>query len=201
MNSNVTSVEELPGAGDAPTGFTAELLGGGSDASTRQALGRTVWGLGLAAVYGAVLGLRHDAHHVALNALGVPAAHVAVAVLGVPALYIVLALQDAPVDPRQVLGAVSRAAASSGIALAGLAPVAGLFMVTSASGLEAVLAAGAGLLVGGGVGLVRLLRELGRVAQPRGRAQPAGVTFALTGFGFFAVLLAARVWLTTLSIF
>lgn len=159
---------------------------------------RFATGAGFAALYGVALGVRQGGPAILRHALGVPAALLAVAGLGVPALYILLALFDAPLEPSRVAAAASRAAASAGLLLAGLAPAAALFVVSSEGAGAAALAGAAGLILGGLAGVTRLLRELGRGfgGASEGARAASGIAFA--GFALFATALAARVWWSTL---
>lgn len=183
-----------------PPSWTASLLADEGEFSPSREATRFVVGLGLAALYGVSLGARQGGRAFFAHAAGVPAALLAISALGVPALYIVLALFDAPIEPPRVITAATRAAARSGLLLAGLAPAAALFVVSSDRAETAAVAGGIGLLVAGAISLHRLLREL------RGALESAPLTtrttagFALVGFGVFAIALAARIWWATLPL-
>ncbi|WP_438013781.1 hypothetical protein WMF18_22915 [Sorangium sp. So ce315] len=182
-------------------GWTAALLAERSPSLLRDDLSRFGVGVGLASLYGLALGARQGGASLVQHAAGVPAAVVAVACLGVPALLIVLTLFDAPLDPPRVLSATARAAASTGLVLAGLAPAAALFVVTSASDLTAALMGLLGLAVAGALGVHALLRDLGvALRRDGGVVGLAGHGAALLGFAGFAVVLALRVWWATLPI-
>ncbi|WP_044237816.1 hypothetical protein [Chondromyces apiculatus] len=167
----------------------------------RAEAARFCTGAGLAALYGLALGTREGGVSLLRHAVGVPAALVAVAGLAVPALFIALALFDAPLDPPRVVAASARAAASAGLILAGVAPAAALYVVSSNGEGAAIVAGGLGLVLGGVAGVSRLLRELGAglAGQSEVRRLATGVVFA--GFALFATALAARVWWATLPIF
>lgn len=187
-------------AADEPTenppvvrrGFAAELLEVEGDA--RSLARRAALGLGLASLYGLALGAREGGIALLVHALGVPAAQLAVALLGLPALFILLALLDAPLTARRALGAAVRGIASSGLVLAGLAPLAALYVVTSASPAAAATAAALGLAFGGLLGLRHLLSTLREALEGADRATHTMATLAQVAFGLFALLLGWRVW-------
>jgi hypothetical protein len=160
-----------------PPSFTASLLAGEGAFSAVREAARFGVGLGLAALYGLSLGARQGGKAFFVHAAGVPAALLAVSALGIPALYIILALFDAPIEHPRVIAATARAAARSGLVLAGLAPAAALFVVSSDRTATAAIAGAIGLAVAGMLGLVRLLSEL------RGALEKAPITTsrALTG--------------------
>jgi hypothetical protein len=118
---------------------------------------------------------------------------IVVACFGVPALYILLAMVDAPVLPGPLAAATSRALGRTGIVLAGLAPGAALFMVTSTSDAAVRMVAVVGLTIGGGVGLRALVRELGEAATTSRSTRYASLGIA-GAFTAFAVALAMRLW-------
>lgn len=172
--------------------WAAQLLA--TDGDARGLARRGLTGVALASAYGLALGAREGGVALLVHAAGVPAALAAVTLLGLPALYIVLALFDAPLSPREAAGAAARGLASAGLVLAGVAPLAALYVVTSASAEAASLAAVVGLGLGGLLGLRHLVATL-REALVRADTTTrfmAGVS--QVGFGLFAVLLAWRVW-------
>jgi len=179
----------------------ARLLGTGATHATpslvREAI-RFAAGLGLASLYGLAIGARDGGTALLENALGAPSAVLAVGALGVPSFAIVLALMNAPVDGLRLAAVTSRAAATTGLVLAGLAPAAALFAVTSSSREAAALTALLGLLVAGALGLGRLLVGLRRALAGADSATRILGTAVSAGFGLFAIALAARLWSTAL---
>ncbi len=192
--------DEAAPAAPLPPSFTAELLA--EDAVFRPAreLRRFGIGLGLSALYGLSLGARQGGKAFFLHAAGVPAALLAVAALGVPALYIALALFDAPIEPPRAITAASRATAQAGLVLAGLAPAAALFVVSSDLPRTAAVAGMAGLILGGAIGLRLLLGELRRALREAKVALQLTAALGFVGFGVFAVALAARIWTAALPV-
>ena len=155
---------------------------------------RFACGLGLAAVYGLAIGARDGGHALLTNALGAPSALLAVGALGVPSFAIILALMNAPVDGARLAAVTSRAVATSGLVLAGLAPAATLFAVTSSTRDAAALTAMLGLFVGGALGLARLLHGLRLAVSGADSATRMLALAASGGFGVFAIALAVRIW-------
>ena len=180
--------------------FTANLLADDAAFSPRREAVRFGTGLGLAAIYGLALGTRQGGKAFFTHAAFVPAALAAVVTLGVPALYIALALFDAPIDPPRAIAASARATARTGLLLAGLAPAAALFVVSSDDARSAAGSAIVGLVVAGGIGLTRMVGELhGSMARAPSNVRARAV-FAFFGFMIFAVALAARVWWAALPL-
>ena len=180
--------------------LTASLLAEEEVFSLKREASRFAVGLGLASVYGVAIGTRQGGKAFLTHAAFVPAALAAVVALGVPALYISLALFDAPIEPPRAAAAASRAAARTGLVLAGLAPAAALFVVSSDASGSAAGSAIVGLVVAGAIGLSRMVSEL-RCAV--GKA-PAGIRakadLAFLGFAVFAVALSARIWWAALPL-
>lgn len=164
------------------------------DGDARALARRAAFGVGLAAIYGAALGARDGGWALLTHAAGVPAALVAVGLVGLPSLYIVLALFDAPLSTRRAAGAAVRGIASSGLVLAGLAPLAALYVVTSASAEAAAIAGTWGLVLGGLLGLRHLVTTLREALEEADSATRLVATAAQLGFGLFAVLLGWRIW-------
>ncbi|MFO0756528.1 MAG: hypothetical protein U0359_08565 [Byssovorax sp.] len=189
-----------PAAPVSPPSFSADLLAEDPDFSALRELRRFATGLGLSALYGLSLGARQGGKAFFHHAAGVPAALLAVAALGVPALYITLALFDAPIEPPRAIRAAARATAQAGLTLAGLAPAAALFVVSSDLPHTAAIAGAFGLVIGGVFGLRVLFAEV------RAALREARVSLKLTaalgcaGFGLFAVALAARIWTSALPL-
>jgi len=161
---------------------------------------RAAAGLGLAALYGVALGAREGGTAMLVHAAGVPAALLAVAAVGLPALYILLALFDAPLSPKKAAGAAVIGVASSGLVLAGLAPLAALYVVTSSNDEAAALAGTAGLVLGGLLGLRHLVATLRDALEKAESATRLLAIVAQLGFGAFAMLLGWRVWSAVLPI-
>ena len=180
--------------------FTASLLAEDTTFSLRREATRFGIGLGLAAVYGLSLGTRQGGKAFFTHAAFVPAALVGVVALGVPALYISLALFDAPIEPPRAVSAAARATARAGLVLAGLAPAAALFVVSSDDARSAAGSAIVGLVVAGAIGLTRMVGDLhGAVAGAPANVR-AKADFAFFGFMIFAVALAARIWWAALPL-
>ena len=179
----------------APTNKTAWLLGEGQQASWPDEAKRFAASLGLASAYGLALGARKGGFSLVQHAVTVPLALLAVGALGVPALYIAMLVFDAPVAPLDVARAASRASAKTGLVLAGLAPVAALYVVSSDSPDVAAMAAMMGLFAASILGLGTFLRDVGALSSQVPAARKTLLGFAITGFAIFATALCLRVWL------
>lgn len=166
--------------------------------SLRRELLRAGQGLALASVYGLALGVRDGGTALLHHALGVPLGLAAATALGVPSLFVALALTSAPLCSRAALSATSRALGVAGLMLAGLAPVAALFLVTMESNALATVAGSAGLLGVGAVALVYLLQGLSRAMQGTSLLPRASGNLVLSLFAVFAVGLCLRIWCVTL---
>ena len=215
MEANMTSADAALGAEGsvtsrppppAPTlaigvGWTAWLLDDTRSRGIGAEARRLGAAMGLAAIYGLALGGRGGGVSMLAHAAGVPAALAAVALLGAPSLHIILALFDAPVKPLETLAATARALATTGIVLAGTAPAAALFVVTSEEVGAARATAIVGLCVAGGLGLRRWFRDMRGALAPADSATRHVALLVLVGFVVFAVVLAARVWAHTLPLF
>jgi len=179
-------------------GWTASLLGAARDAGWRAAARRLGVGLGLASLYGLALGTRYGALAMAWHALGVPLGLAASALLAAPAFYILLAHVDFPIDGLAFASSVSRAAATGGLALAGLAPAAALLTASTEGPVAAALYGALGLVVAGSLALRGLHRELSAAWQRSQRPGGLAQLLATLGFSLFASLLTARIWWLTL---
>lgn len=200
-SEETTATTGAPPKEAPPVGYTAELLAPRAADGWRSEIARFGVGVGLAALYGVALGSRLGGASLLRHAVGVPAAMVAVAGLGVPALTIVLTLFNAPLDPPRVLSATARAAASSGLVLGGFAPAAALFVTTSASWMTAGLIGALGLVIGGAVGLRRLIGDLWSAVEATDDLSTRGAAaVAFVGFTIFALALAARIWFVSLPL-
>lgn len=180
--------------------LTASLLAEEAVFSPKREAARFATGIGLAAIYGVALGTRQGGRAFLTHAAFVPAALAAVVALGVPALYIALALFDAPIEPPRALAAAARATARTGLVLAGLAPAAALFVVSSDGAGSAAGSAIVGLSLAGSIGLARLIGELHGALAQAPAATRAKADFAFFGFAIFAVALSARIWWAALPL-
>lgn len=180
--------------------LTASLLAEEEVFSPRREASRFAVGLGLAALYGVSLGARQGGKAFLTHAAFVPAALAAVVALGGPALYIALALFDAPIEPPQAVAAAARATARAGLVLAGLAPAAALFVVSSDAPSAAAGSAIAGLVLAGAIGLARLVGDLQGAIHKAPAATRAKADLAFFGFAIFAVALSARIWWAALPL-
>lgn len=202
VSEAVESTPPPPAAPPIPVvpSFTASLLAEDATFSLRREAARFGVGIGLAAVYGLSLGTRQGGKAFFTHAAFVPAALAAVVALGVPALYISLALFDAPIEPPRALSAAARATARTGLVLAGLAPAAALFVVSSDDARSAAGSAIVGLIVAGAIGLTRMVGDLHDAIHEAPANVRAKADFAFFGFAIFAVALAARIWWTALPL-
>jgi hypothetical protein len=189
-----------PAAAPLPPSWTAELLAEAASFSPRREAARFGVGLGLAALYGLALGARQGRLAFLAHAAGVPAALLVAFGVGIPALYIFLALVDAPVALASIAGAATRATATAGLVLAGLAPAAALFVVTSERPGAAALAAGFGLAVGGAFGLGNVVSDLRKTVAHAKSSVRLAADLAFGGFGVFAVVVSLRVWVSLLPV-
>ncbi len=169
--------------------------------TAKAALTRAGAGLGLAALFGVAVGMRTGGADLLRHALGVPVGLSAVVLLGAPSMFVFLSICRAELDASKLAELVSRAVASAGLSLAGLAPAALLFVLTSEADSAAASAVGVGLLIAGGVALVRLVGGLLQQASKGGAGSIVGAMLVSAGFSVFACLLAVRVWSRLLPIF
>ncbi len=177
-----------------PHTWATRLLSADQPLSSGEIARRAAIGLGLSALYGVALGARLGAGSLLQHALGVPLGLILVAMLGAPSVFVFLSICRAPIDARSIAGSVSRSVASAGILLAGLAPAAALFVVSSESAGAAAGMVVVGLLLGGGVALGRMLLDVMRQAAAGGAESVLGALVVAGGFGLFAIALASRVW-------
>jgi hypothetical protein len=157
-------------------------------------------GVGLSALYGLASGARQGGGALFEHALGVPLGLVLVMLVGVPSMFVFLSLCRAPIDARQIAELASRGLASAGVLLAGLAPAAALFVVTSQTPGAASGMVSAGLVLGGGIALGRTVLEVTQRAFAGSAHSVLGGMAVAGGFVVFAVALAARVWSAVLPI-
>ncbi len=200
VSEEAESIPSSPAPPPVVPSFTRSLLAEDPAFSPRREAARFGVGLGLAALYGLALGTRQGGKAFFTNAAFVPAALAAVVALGVPALYISLALFDAPIEPPRALAAAARATARTGLVLAGLAPAAALFVVSSDDARSAAGSAIVGLAIAGAIGLTRMVGDLhGSITHAPANVR-AKADFAFFGFAIFAVALAARIWWAALPL-
>jgi hypothetical protein len=155
---------------------------------------RLALALGLAALFGVALGLRHGGASIALMALGAPAGILAVALVAVPAFAVILALTNAPLDVLDLASATTRASGRAGLLLAGIAPGAALLVVTCEDAITVTVMGFGVLLLAGFIAAEGFSRDVrGHVASAP-RTQRALLSVALSAFLVFAAVLAARVW-------
>ncbi|MFT3773428.1 MAG: hypothetical protein QM820_49255 [Minicystis sp.] len=183
-----------------PNSWTSNLLAVDAEPSVRREAARFGIGLGLAALYGLALGARQGRLAFLMHAAGVPAALLVAFGVGIPALYIFLALVDAPVVLASIAAAATRATATAGLVLAGLAPAAALFVVTSERPGAAALAAGVGLAVGGAFGLGNVVSDLRKSVEGARASVRMAADLAFGGFGIFAIVVSLRVWVSLLPV-
>jgi hypothetical protein len=152
---------------------------------------RLVVSLGLASLFGLAVGLRAGGTGIATHAAGVVFGITGVVGLAVPALAVVLALADAPLDGLGLARATSRATATAGLVLAGLAPGAALFAVTVEDAITVSIVTAGGLALAGAIAARTFVRAVAPELAPRRAAHAAIPVFVA-----FAALLAARLfWL------
>jgi hypothetical protein len=190
----------LPEASIPIPSLTASLLAEEEVFSLQREASRFAVGLGLASIYGVAIGTRQGGKAFLTHAAFVPAALAAVVALGVPALYISLALFDAPIEPPRALASAARATARTGLVLAGLAPAAALFVVSSDASGSAAGSAIVGLVVAGAIGLTRMVGDLRGAIDKAPASTRAKADLAFLGFAVFAVALSARVWWAALPL-
>lgn len=192
----------------APAAHSGEDLGGWAQQLIRPDAAATPFelarrasiGLGLAALYGLAIGARQGGALLVAHALGVPLGLLLLGVVGAPCLFVFLALFRANIDGQVLLSAFARGVGSAGLLLAGLAPAAALFVVSSATPQAASFAVLFGLVLGGGLSLARIVWDIFRSAWAGGSLSTMAA-FGITGaFAFFAVLLEARIWSAMLPV-
>ncbi|RLB56651.1 MAG: hypothetical protein DRJ42_02795 [Deltaproteobacteria bacterium] len=193
------AAEHAPAAArsaEVERGWSADLvgpLGPTEHFDARTVTVRALTGVGLSALYGLALGSRDGGWALLTDALAVPMALIAVCIVGMPALFIAFAFLDAPIEPKGMAMVSARSLATAGLVLAGLAPAAALFIVTTEGRMAAVLIGSFGLLLGAAFGLRALLFDVVRtLSGARITTQLAAVVACLV-FCAFAVLLSARV--------
>lgn len=191
-----------PSGSPSSSSWTERLLSRAGDASAPllDEARRLATGIALASTFGVAIGIRLGGPAIATHALGVVLGIAAVCGLAVPALAIVLALANASVDALDLSRATSRAAATAGLLLAGLAPGAALFAVTVEDAITVTMIGIGGLALAGALGMRTFVRELApRLATSNDRGRRLA-KLALPVFLVFATVLAARIWWIALPI-
>ena len=184
----------------APAAWTEQLLGTNMASGWAREGQRFAVAVGLAALFGVAIGLRVGGPAIATHAFGVSLGILGVCGLAVPALAIVLALVNASIDALGLARATSRAAATAGLLLAGLAPGAALFAVTVEDAISVTLVGAGGLALAGVLGMRSFVRELApQLGSGDDRARRLS-KIALPIFLVFAAILGARIWWVMLPI-
>ena len=197
---DVSGDRALSVAPENAEGWASRLVANDSGASPSVLLGRALSGLGLAAVYGLAIGARQGGASLVHHALGVPFGLLLVALLGTPSMFVFLSLCKATIDARSLASTAARGLASAGLLLAGLAPAALLFVVSSETPHAAQGAVALGLFLAGGVALSRTTLSILREAAGGTFGSLVGGATVALGFAGFAVALAMRVWSSVLPI-
>jgi hypothetical protein len=200
---DVPANQEVPGdvgRSESTEGWAARLVSSDLGAPPSVLIGRACSGLGLAALYGLAIGARQGGASLIHHALGVPFGLLLVVLLGTPSMFVFLSLCKAPIAARSLASTAARGMASAGLLLAGLAPAALLFVVSSETPHAAKGAVALGLLLAGGVALSRTTLSILREAARGPMASLVGGAIVAVGFAGFAVLLAMRVWSAVLPI-
>ena len=166
----------------------------GPSASLNRDLSRLGSGLLLAAVYGLALGARGGGTELLRHAWGAPLGLAVVAAVAAPSLFVRLALIDAPLQPAQMVAAISRGTFAAGLVLAGLAPAATLLVVSIESARAAAWMSGLGLWLSGGIGLVNVLAALHGALAVAEDGVRSRAWLSVTIFAVLCVALAARAW-------
>jgi hypothetical protein len=184
---------------DVPGTLTGALLDAG-EASWPMLLRRLGAALALSAAFGVALGTRAGGLSLLRHGAGVPLGLAVVSAIVAPAFFIGLLHLGVRAEARQVAEALSRAAATSGLVLSGVAPLAALVVVSGEDAGTAAACGWLGLALGGALGLRQLAGDFDALiaaeAPPRRRsARGAALVFALV-----STLLAARVWASALPV-
>jgi len=178
---------------DVPGTVTGALLDQG-DASWPALVRRLGAALALSSAFGIALGMRRGGIALLWHGAGVPLGFAVVAVLVAPAFFIGLLHVGVRVEVRQVADALSRAAATSGLVLAGLSPLAALVVVSSEDAVTAAAFGWLGLALGGALGFRQLNGDLARMLASEAWARRIRARLMALGFALVSALLAARVW-------
>jgi hypothetical protein len=201
VDEHMTAEHVLPPpATDRDRSWAAELILDDPKSSLRDLARRGVVGLGLSAFYGLALGARQGGRQLLVHALGVPLGLFVVVLFGAPSMFVFLSMCRAPIDGRALASTAARGLGSAGILLAGLAPAAALFVVSSATPAAASSTVLVGLLLGGGVALTRMTWEVLRAAARGHAISLLGGSAIAIAFAIFSIAMAVRVWSTVLPI-
>lgn len=193
--------EETPSLPGHEDGWAEQLVHADTHHASAMALAqRALSGLGLAALYGLAIGARQGGGLLLGHALGVPLGLLLLGMVGAPCLFVFLALFRANIDGMALVGAFARGMGSAGLLLAGLAPAAALFVVSSATPQAAAFAVLFGLVLSGGLALGRIVLEILRALWAGGSVSNVAAYGIVGGFAFFAVLLEARIWSAMLPV-
>jgi hypothetical protein len=184
---------------DVPGTATGALLDGG-EVAWAGVLRRLGAALALSAAFGTALGMRGGGVGLARHAAGVPLGLAVVAVLVAPALFIGLLHTGVRVEAGRVGDALARAAATAGLMLAGLAPLAALVAVSSESPRSAAAFGWLGLTLAGALGLRQLARDVAPLLAAEAGRTRLQARCAILAFGVVSALLAARVWAAVLPV-
>lgn len=186
----------LDAALDPPrTSFAARILGSSTASDVREALFRLTSGLGLAWVFGLSLGAGHPSTSWPAWALGIPAGPLACVAAGLPSLLVLLTLFDVRISLAELVDAASRGIATTGMLLAGLAPLVLLYVGTARDSSATALVAAVSLGAAGLSGLSATIRSVVSVARAEGETSKAALASLAAAYGVFAALLLGRLWL------
>jgi hypothetical protein len=196
MNTAAPPIDDL----EAPRGIFATLLQASDEPNVRTIITQVAIGFGLAAVFGLALGMRDGGWALFQHGFYVPVGIAAVFLMGIPAYYVGMALIDAPINPRSLVSTGASAMVATGAVLAGLAPAAALYVVTSNGSETAGTIAVLSLVIAGVIGLRTLLRATSKQLREASAGKQV-FGFLITGlFVVFATLFAARIWFSSLPI-
>lgn len=182
------------------SGWAEELVSQRERSDALDLARRAATGLGLAALYGLALGARQGGLALLQHALGVPLALLVVGAVAAPSMFVFLSMFRAEIDAWTVASATARGVASAGLLLAGLAPAAALFVVSSETSRAASAAVLFGLVLSGGVALARTIWEIVRSALTGQTISAFAAMCISIGFAAFSVALAVRVWTAVLPV-
>jgi hypothetical protein len=186
---------------NATDGWSTKLVLAEKDAPTLELARRLFAGLALSSLYGLAIGARQGGRALVEHAFGVPLGLLLVILVGAPSVFVFLSLCKAPIDARELLALAASGIGNAGLVLAGLAPAALLFVVSSDRPHTAAGTVIVGLFIGGGVALARTMWGILRSATREFTVGSVLGSFVVaSGFTVFAVTLAARVWWAVLPV-
>ncbi|MFO0696209.1 MAG: hypothetical protein U0230_21775 [Polyangiales bacterium] len=177
------------------TSFAARILGHSASPDVREALFRLSSGLGLAWLFGLALGAGHPSASWPAWALGIAAGPLACVAAGLPSLLVLLTLFDVRISLAELFDAAARGIATTGMLLAGLAPLVLLYVGTARDSVATDLVASVSLGAAGLAGLSATIRAVLAVARAEGETSKAALSFLSAGYAVFAALLLGRLWL------